>query len=679
MNDQLQIKRKPKISLRVKIFIAFLIVGVPPVSIALLVAFFTGMDIRMTSVGNRFENMAQWMAESIETDLSQEISDAQSMALAPTLLDAVIEANKSYGDRPQEDIMAEINTIDVEWQNTSKISDRVRTYLSNPVSKYLQSILELRSSQYAEIFVTDEQGAIVGATGKTTDFYQADELWWESAYNRGNGRNMIQGVQFDESTQLQTITIAVPVRDPASRTVIGVLKVVMKVDHLFRAVRTLRVEEEGGYAGLTNKDRELLATSSPSRSNRVPVDFWEKIVSRGVGWTTALDELDAPHIVGFSVIDTSGLDADVILTGGKWYVFFHQDSRAAYERIYEMSYRVFALALALVLILSLIGFFATNRIVMPIRLLREEAQYIARGDLGRKVVVRTNDEIELLADDINIMSEKLQEIHSELENKIDERTGELSEANTRLEAQRSVLLKVNKQLMKASTLKSEFLADICDGLNNPVLNIIRLAENIIEKGSDKLDEMQAAYLGDVLGNAKHLRQLISDVFILAQATAGKMEMNVSQFHAGNALMEVFDTVKALASEKNIRFEFEIEDEVENIGADLNLFKHVVFNLYTNAIKYGRLNGSVITSASINEDMLEVCVADTGIGIKPGDQERIFYEFERIESAKTPYYEGRGMGLALAQRFVEMHGGKIWVESEYGRGSKFIFRMPLSQG
>jgi len=678
MTQQAQRKRKPKVSLRVKIFVAFLIVGIPPVSITLMTAFFKGLEVRSSSIGARFENMAAWMADGIESRFSDEISEAQSVALAPVLLEATAAVNESYEGKSQEAIQDEINAIDIEWQTSPKINDRIRGYLSNAVSRHLQNILELRSEKYAEIFVTDEQGAIIGATGKTTDFYQADEDWWRRAFNRGNGRNVIAGIEFDESTQRETITVAVPVRDPASRTVMGVLKVVMKSDYLFRAVRTLRVEERGGYAGLTNRERELLATSAPSRTGRVPINFWETIVGQGKGWATALDEMDEKYIVGFSVVDTGDIDADIILNGGKWYVFFYENANAAYARIYQMTGPVFALGFFLVLVLSLLGFFATNKIVMPIRLLREEAQYIARGDLGRRVEVRTNDEIELLADDINIMSQKLKETHADLEQKIEERTTELSEANKRLEAQRSVLLKVNKQLMKASTLKSEFLADICDGLSNPVLNIIELVKNVTEKGVDQLEGKDRSYLNDVLSNAKHLHQLISEVFILARATSGRMEMKLSEFRVEDVLREVQDSVKALATEKNIQFEFDIAADVGEISADVNLFKHIVFNLYTNAIKYGRLNGKVETSSCVVDDSLEVAVADTGVGIRPEDRERIFYEFEKVESAQTPYYEGKGVGLPLAQRFVEMHGGKIWVESEYGKGSKFIFRIPLKQ-
>ena len=679
MSQEAPQRRRPKISLRVKTFIAFLIVGLPPVSITLVTAFVKGIEIRETSIASRFENMAAWTAEGIESGFSREISEAQSLALTPALLGAVVDANKAYEGRDQKAIEEEINAFDIEWRTARKISDRIREYLSSPVSKYLQSILNLRSNKYAEIFVTDEQGALVGATGKTTDFYQADEEWWKRAFNRGNGRNIVEGIEFDESTQRETITVAVPVRDPASHTVVGVLKVVMKSEYLFRSISTLQVEERGGYAGLTNKNRDLLATSAPEKPVRVPVNFWETIVSRGKGSAKALGEMDEEHIIGFAVVETDGIDGEVLLTGGKWYVYFYESADVAYQRIYSMSYLVFSLGLGLVLFLSVLGYVAASRVVRPIRLLREEAQYIARGDLGRKVEVHTNDELELLADDINMMSAKLKEIHSDLEQKIEERTTELSEANKRLEAQRSVLLKVNKQLMKASTLKSEFLADICDGLNNPVHNIIRLAENVLNKGVDQLDEMQQAYLGDVLSNAKHLHQLISEVFTLARATSGKMEMNLSTFDVEKVLREVQETVKALATEKNIQFEFAIEDGVGELEADVNLFKHVVFNLYTNAIKYGRINGKVTTASAVVEDSIEVAVADTGTGIRPEDQERIFYEFEKVESAQAPYYEGTGMGLALAQRFVEMHGGKIWVESEHGKGSTFVFRIPLSQG
>jgi signal transduction histidine kinase len=678
MNEQASARKGPKISLRVKIFLALLIVGIPPLTVTLLAAYFAGTDIRQYYVGTRFQNLAGWMSDEIRTKLTSEISEAKVLALAPTLLDAVADANQSYKGKSSQEALSGIMRIDNEWQSLPGINDTIRGYLANPVSRYLQDILKLQANKYTEIFVTDEQGALVGATGKTTDFYQADESWWTDSFNNGNGRNIAQGMTFDESTQMRSITIAAPVRDPASNTVMGVLKVVVKSDYLFHSVNTLRTED-GGYAGLMSVDGMLLATSAPDKPDRVAEDFWRKIIKENNGWTNTVDRKNEENVVGFAVVDTRNIDGEARLVGGKWHVFFYQGVHEAYARISVMASKLFALGLGLVLILSVLGFYATNWIVMPIRLLREEARYIAQGDLGRQVEVHTNDEIELLADEINIMSQKLKETHGNLEQKIEERTGELFEANKKLESQRGVLLKVNKQLMKASTLKSQFLADICDGLDNPVLNIISLAEAVSQKGTENLEHAQKNYLNDIVGNAKHLHQLINEVLTLAKATSGKIELNVSQFRVDQALHEVYETVRALASEKNIKFEFNIDDAVGDLNADSNLFRHIVFNLYTNAIKYNRINGKVMVNASLADNSVEISVADTGIGIRREDQERIFYEFERLENTQGPYYEGTGMGLALAQRFVEMHGGKIWVESEFGKGSKFIFRMPLAQG
>jgi signal transduction histidine kinase len=168
------------------------------------------------------------------------------------------------------------------------------------------------------------------------------------------------------------------------------------------------------------------------------------------------------------------------------------------------------------------------------------------------------------------------------------------------------------------------------------------------------------------------------VFTLAKATSGKMELNISECSVEQVLREAYETVRALAAEKNIKFRFEIDSDVDTLDADVNLLKHIVFNLYTNAIKYNKINGEVVVAAKRVDDFAEISVADTGIGIRREDHERIFYEFERVENTQEPFYEGTGMGLALVQRFVEMHGGKIWVESEYGEGSKFIFRIPLKR-
>jgi len=209
------------------------------------------------------------------------------------------------------------------------------------------------------------------------------------------------------------------------------------------------------------------------------------------------------------------------------------------------------------------------------------------------------------------------------------------------------------------------------------LNIIRLSETV-SKESEGLDELLKNYLDDILSNAKHLHQLINEVFTLAKATSGKIELNLSDVPVEKTLQEVHETVRALASEKNIKFQFKLEPSVGTVVADMNLFKHIVFNLYTNAIKYNRMNGIITVTAARSDNIVEISVADTGIGIRPEDHERIFREFERVEEGQKPFHESAGMGLALAQRFVEMHGGKIWVESEYGKGSKFIFQIPVTQ-
>ncbi len=666
--------RRAKISLRLKIFVALLLVGIPPLTIALLVAYFSGTSIRQYYIGSHFQDLSQWMAEEIRSSLSSEISEAESIALSPTLRDAVAKANESYKGKTPEEVLAEITAFDEEWKSLSKVNEKIRPYLANAASQYLQDIMHLRSDKYTEIFVTDEQGAIVSATGKTSDFYQADEDWWTRAFNGGNGRNIVQGVEYDDSTQTKSITIAVPIREQTSNMVIGILKVVLRANYLFHSVDTLTIEGSG-YAGLMTKDGELLATSALIRPGRVPFAFVRKIVSQGKGWADAPDESGQQNVLGFAEFDTANLKGEFFLTGGKWYFFFHQNVNNAFGKISSTVSKIFSLGLGLVLILSVLGFYATNRIVMPIRLLREEAQYIARGDLGRRVEVHTNDELELLAEEINIMSEKLKETHSNLEQKIEERTGELSEVNKKLEAQREVLLKVNKQLMKASTLKSQFLADICDGLTNPVDNIIRLAEVVNQETGD-MPELFRSYLLDILSNAKHLHQLINEVFTLAKATSGKIELNLSEVDVGKTLHEVHDTVRALASEKNIKFDFEIAPDIGAVTADYNLFKHIVFNLYTNAIKYNRMGGKIVVAGQRRDDVVEISVKDNGIGIRAEDQERVFREFERVEEGREPYYEGAGMGLALAQRFVEMHRGKIWVESEYGKGSTFSFQIPV---
>ncbi len=242
----------------------------------------------------------------------------------------------------------------------------------------------------------------------------------------------------------------------------------------------------------------------------------------------------------------------------------------------------------------------------------------------------------------------------------------------------------------ANRAKSQFLANMSHELRTPLNAIIGFSEILADKNFGELNERQLKYVTNILNSGIHLHQLINDILDLAKVESGRMELMCQNFSITKAVSETQTIVKTLANRKHISLEFEAAIELPSLFADEAKFKQIMYNLLSNAIKFTPDGGKVQVTATIPaatgtnsnpaEQFLQVAVADTGIGIAASDQERVFMEFEQVDSSYGRQQQGTGLGLALTKRLVEMHGGRIWVESEgiEGRGSTFTFLIPISQ-
>ncbi len=242
----------------------------------------------------------------------------------------------------------------------------------------------------------------------------------------------------------------------------------------------------------------------------------------------------------------------------------------------------------------------------------------------------------------------------------------------------------------ANLAKSQFLANMSHELRTPLNAIIGFSEILADKTFGDLNDRQLKYSHNILNSGRSLLQLINDILDLAKVEAGRVELMRNRFGVAKALSEVQTIVKTLANKKGLRLGFELAADLPPLFADEAKFKQIMYNLLSNAIKFTPDGGSVSVTAAIQGaaggalrpaagECLRVAVADTGIGIKTGDQERVFKEFEQVDSSYGRQQQGTGLGLALTRRLVEMHGGRIWVESRgiEGQGSTFIFLIPIS--
>ncbi len=291
-----------------------------------------------------------------------------------------------------------------------------------------------------------------------------------------------------------------------------------------------------------------------------------------------------------------------------------------------------------------IGYAIATSLSRPIGRMNAHLGKVTSGDFSERVQVRNRDELGALAANLNVMTGELGRLYRELD-----------EANRR---------------------KSEFLANMSHELRTPLNAIIGFSEVLHARMFGELTDKQDEYMQDIITSGQHLLELINDILDLSKVEAGRMELELGPLAVAEMLESSLTMSRERAGRHSITLGIEVDPDIGVIEADERKLKGVIFNLLSNALKFTPEGGRIDTSARLVDGELEVAVRDTGTGIAPDDQARIFEEFQQASQPDTQKGEGTGLGLALARSYVGLHGGRIWVESELGAGSTFTFRIPL---
>jgi signal transduction histidine kinase len=345
-----------------------------------------------------------------------------------------------------------------------------------------------------------------------------------------------------------------------------------------------------------------------------------------------------------------------------WKLFVEQPAAEITPALKATLLRTGALMLAGLLISALTAWWLARNLIRPIRLLQKGAQRIGAGDLDLRIEVRTGDEIESLAEQFNEMAGRLRESHAGLELKVLERTREIEEKS--------------RQLEMADKHKSEFLASMSHELRTPLNAIIGFSDVLLQKMFGDINAKQEEYLKDIHSSGQHLLSLINDILDLAKVESGRMELNIGAFDLHAAMDGALTLIRERAMNHGIALSSSVDPELGVLHADERKLKQILLNLLSNAVKFTPAGGAIKVTARKLSGQVEIAVSDTGIGIAPEDQAAVFEEFRQIGNDYKRKAEGTGLGLALARKFVELHGGAIRLESEPGKGSTFSFTLPL---
>ena len=404
----------------------------------------------------------------------------------------------------------------------------------------------------------------------------------------------------------------------------------------------------------------------------VPTRGDAPVVDETVDTTRVMSEAMAGRS-GFSrMVDHGGRDVlaayEPVRQGG-WGVIAKISAAEAYGPI--VGFRAILLLLSATILSSGIGasYLVAKRFTLPIHLMAEASAEVAAGRLNVRVPVTSSGEIGTLESSFNLMTTRLAESYESLEQRVRFRTAQLKKVNEDLEEQ-------SKRAEAANRAKSEFLASMSHELRTPLNAIIGFSELLIDEPAEGYDQgSRSSYLESIYDSGRHLLALINDILDLSKVEAGRMELRSERVHLQEVVHHVLTTIEPLAASKRIQLLSDM-GMAGDVVADGGKIRQILYNLVSNAIKFTPEAGQIRVRARQDAEVATITVEDTGPGIASEDQERIFHEFQQLDAGPGRQHEGTGLGLALTKRFVELHGGRIWVQSARGEGSQFHFTLPV---
>lgn len=609
--------------LRRRLTLAFLLVGLIPAAVAGFFGIRQSLYAAQAARLESEERLIALSAEAVAATLQNGLRILRAAAEEDSIRRAVQAADRSR-------LMAQVQAIG------QRFPDFASVLMLNAAGASLANSLD---------------PSVVGRDFRDRDFYQG--------VLRIHGPYFSPVPYIGAATRVPTLAIALPIWGSRG-DLQGLLAGTFTVEYLSQLLAPARGGSHGGPTPdgnqgdvyLVSPSRMILAHTSPSkRSSRIQdADAGAQAALAGrrgsVTWT---DGSGASQLGVFAPLPEIG-----------WGLVY---TRPYHPFLFALPYLFpgFLPALLVVLVAAaLAGMLAARQLSRPILDLEQAVRRLRGGEFATRLPEERRDELGDLAVAFNRMAATLQDLYNNLEAKVAERTATLKATNL--------------ELARASQIKSEFLARMSHDLRTPLNSVIGFADLLLTQQTGPLNEKQQRYLHHVGNAGRHLLELINDILDLTRVEAGKLEIRPESCQVAPILDEMLALFRTQAQVRRVTLAVEIHSPLGELMVDRIRLQQVFHNLLSNAVKFTPEGGLVTISARQIGAEQEFVVRDTGIGIAPEDHQRIFEAYEQAGKEEGKQ-KGTGLGLAITKRLVEMHGGRIWVESAPGQGSAFTVRLP----
>jgi len=632
-----------KIGIRVKLIALLTVVALLPLIAAILTIAIGGRNLRSETIGQNILSVASSEATALGVSLKKDIEKLH-VALQHNL--TIID---ELSGRDVEIPMEEVLRLESRWAEIEPSQKPLNDILSNEIALHL-NLLQKNDPRFVEILVTDRFGQLAGATGKTTDFYQADEEWWNGVLHNSKGSIFIPEINYDKSSGVWAIDISFPIKDE-NQQMVGVVKGVLDISQWLGSdtrpigdlEASLMLVIRGGVIIYRHDIEPLTQRAS----------FWSGDISKGIaGWRVTPDH----QIQAFVPIKLPRKFDELGIDVTEWILVLSIAEFKALGDVYRLSAIVLAIGLVIIGFIFLAGFLLADRgIIRRVRILGSAAKKVAKGDLTHRVDTRRlasrmkgQDEIDDLARDFNVMIRQIQSSH-----------------NT---------------LRQANELKTNFIRIASHELRTPVsyilamLNILRDSEDV-EKLKHSL-EMVAL-------KTRRLDEIIGAMFKLMPDQRFGEQLHYTSLAVSDIIEEIYLDVLPFLEKRRQRLVVEPCSDLPRLQADREKLKDAIENLVMNAIKFTPDGGEVRIKPSRQlGDRISIKITDQGPGIPESDVPHLFEPFFsggdvlKHSTGESGYQKrGMGLGLAIVRHFIEMQGGDVRVSSS-PQGSSFVITIPI---